>query len=238
MPDGLEQPRLAARVGPRDDHHRGLLRRLQIAGDGRPLLAEEERVEEPVEAHASLTRRAELGQADREPLGLRQIAEAQPRQVELDVSDELEEQPQAPLEPGEHLVEEALQHLPAVHPVAAQEKAQPRPEAAQRRAVEGVLAVLPHGDDLEGAQLPVGADAHAQIERAQVRLVVEERGEPPVHLAPAHRLPERAQPPEPRRRPRERSRQHREHLVRRRGGSPAAAATAPPPAPRRAACAA
>lgn len=53
-------------------------------------------------------------------------------EVDLDVAEELEEQRHRLFEPGEDVVEEPLQHLAAVHPVAAQEERDPREPAAER----------------------------------------------------------------------------------------------------------
>ena len=189
----------------------------QVTRHRRGLVAEEQRVPQRAEAHPRSVGGLldELGEAHGQAASEGAITQAERREVDLDVAEELEEQRHRLFEAGEDVVEESLQHLAAVHPVAAQEERDPREPAAEGRGVEGVRRVLAHGHDLEGPELAVLADAHAQIDGAEVLLVIEHRVEPRVGLGVQHVKAVLAQAREPRGRALEGAGQGREHAVHR-----------------------
>ena len=149
-------------------------RRRHIAGNDWILLREKQRIDKSPSASAGSPGETSSGRHTARPLCFGEIAERERREMKFHVPDELKDLHDLVLDAFEHAIDEPRQHLLFGEPVPAQQRRQLVEETADRRRIEPVALVLPHGEHFETAHAPVEADAHAEVERRQVLVIVEQ----------------------------------------------------------------
>ena len=116
----------------------------------------------------------DLRQADIKSRGLGFVAESQRAEVKLDVPEQLNERDDLRIDAGEDGIDEPGQDFAAAEFVAANEQLQDgqptTPEWIDKRVLGGFF----NGQDVEGADFAVGADADFQVQRGELLVVTEQ----------------------------------------------------------------